>query len=573
MADHYCLIRISKWVAGDSAWQVVTELDPRSVEELSCDFRAYRVEATARVKLKDIGAVSSDDTSSYAQKKQAIEQDLRDRKGVLYRLDVYSQDTQKQVDSLSWPTGWVDGLIFWSGILKDVRFGENIELRAVGWTEYLQSITFSGHYMDTKISSILNDIETAIDAVWPGGIDILKRSGGTDANLKILEIGWKRQTVQKVLTDLSVFGNFFFGVSVSGYPVMESQSASEFRLVFFEPHFEQDIDASASALGYESNVFIDVENDFRVAKYDPKHDDSLYANEWEFAGGSLHIDWFGIISGHDEDQFDDKYIKVVAADDSGAFLWESTGFDGWSIVIVDLARRAIVTDKITGEKFKAGRLEEVPASLRTADSDTSFFILDYTESGVTGTFNVGEVPSPDSDLDLDLNKEALRYRLRPEGVRVQRTVKDLESQDATTGRETIVRYIRDDAVRGMLQAVLFAMQDRLAERMQSRSAQLQVLNWTRLVNGSDSQYDNLIGVSEGQEQVTLWGTTGNGGDNWTYGDDTRKAGIAKMMEIKRANCVWSPGGWDVTFDLGAAAVDLSSVIFSNAVRGRGRRVV
>jgi hypothetical protein len=282
-----------------------------------------------------------------------------------------------------------------------------------------------------------------------------------------------------------------------------------------------------------------------------------------------------VISGHDADEIRDSFAKSASGSISGAYIWEPGGYVGWELVLLARAQRRYIQDKSTGEVFPAGRLEPVDAYLRDVDADTVFQIDGYSEPGAYASFEVNNFPAPEDDLSLDNTDGGLRYTLRAGSARTVRVVMDEELDDATNAdvpRERIGVLVDNAEIRGYLNAGEFAIQNRWQERFASVTARLVMRKWTRTITGGDAIRSGLVVVGDGNQRMTVIGTTGNGGDNYAKGDDPdRRVGLGRNMEIRRAEATLTDDGWDMTLHLGGSPIDLTTVILPDSVRARRKR--
>ena len=556
-------VRVRRWDRASSTWKSAWDVDPRAVANLSCSFLAHRVEDRCEIELVDPGRYTTTEA-------QDVLDDLEQNTKALYRLDVYAPDATYR--DPQFPSTWRDDMVFWSGVLQrrepdHAQAGRGVKLAAVGWTEHLKRLTVSKKwYYKQTVGAVLSSVFSAVSSTWPGTIALVTRSGGIDSRLVLSQVGWDSASLDQVLADLAQFGNFFYGVSVSGYPSFEQQgSGAEFRLVFFEPRAEVDVAVpSGAGLGEECGVYLDIQNDRRLTDLKVLVDNSKYANRWDVTGDEVFVDLASIVVAADRDEVQDNNITFTASGGtSGAFQWEQ-GFVGFELVLRDFARRSInVTDDETGELFAAGRLDELPSSFRRLDGEAAFLVNDYQEIVLTTTaqYKLGNFPTDNEDLAgyPSIGSQAIRYLLRPNGVRVQRAAIDAEDNSAT-GREAIAQPVQNSEVRGWQGAGTLALGARWAERRNSEQVRLTIRGWTRVANGSRNQQDNLFAVAFGAERSTLCGTTAQGGDGWKYGDDERMVGGSRRLDVRAVEMRLAESGWDASFVLAAAPRDLTAIL-------------
>lgn len=561
--------RIRKWDKVTSTWGSAWDIDAHAVHSLTCSFLAYRVEDSCEIQLSDPGRYS-------ASKLQDVLADLEQNPKALYRLDVYAPDTS--YCDPQFPSAWRDDVIFWSGVIerrepKREAADRGITLSAVGWTAHLSRIMVTKKaYHKRTLNYMLADVLASIQSKWPGTIGAVTRANGLDQRLVLKEAAWDGIGLDQVLEDLAGFGQFFFGVSVCGYPSFDLSSGNEFRLVFLEPAAENDSAVPSSAgLGEECGIFVSVDDDQRIVSLDHSIDEGRYANRWLVNGDELYFNFLSAIYIQTGQYALDAFAMVASDGNSGMELFQS--LTGMQLAILDKAFRSRnYIDPATNTRYSAGFVGPLPRSLQRVDGDTSFLILSATDVGAGGAnpyvlFDLGEVPLDDQSATL--LTQALRYTVRANGTKLQRLLGDYEdSGSGATGREEVTRRIDESEVRGWQAAGVLAMQDRYAERLTSEQVKLRMKAWRRVPNGSRWQHHNLVALTLGGEKTTLIGTTAQGGDNWKYGDDERPVGGARTFEIKSVTMTLEDGGWDAEWSLGASARDLKSILLPSSVEFR-----
>ena len=575
MVDYPVVVRISKYARtgpGQGSWSTVWDINPDAMSDIRCSFLGYRVEDRAQITMSDLGRVR--DSSALD-----ILQDVMDQQdGALYRLTIFAPDFQRPIDDTSFPTGWIDSTIYWSGLIlrrePDEEPGDrSIRINAVGFSAWLNRVVVRrSSYFEQTPRAILTDVFTnVIQTDFPGDLSLMTRVDGTDDQIVLPSRHYESSTARAVLDDLSTVGNFFYGISCSGWPNAETEGTTEFRLVFFEAHNDLDITPpvpGVQGLGYGGNLHIDLD-DPRLISYRTLRDDEQFTNRWDFAGAALHVDAISIVSGHDGDEIRDHF--AVLSTTTGLQDREFRGARGWSIVLTDRARNNVFNDPDSGNRFDAGGIFPLDESIVRIDGDSEFFIFDFTEipattlSGSYARYSLGDWPAPSNNLTLPTSSTVLRYLLRPNGARVLRRVTDTLSSGAATGREPISKLVQNSLVIGHLQAGLFAYQDRWAERWNAEQVQLRLLKVVDLPNGSHKQTHNLVTVSTGSERITRYGVPSAGGDSWAMGDDERPIGLGKVYEIQRVDMTYTEDGWEATYVLGAAPRELGAVLFEQGV--------
>jgi hypothetical protein len=547
--------RIRRWDKATSTWKSVLDIDRRAIKSISCAFLSFRVEDRCEIVMNDPGRYTD-------AKVQDVLLDMETNPKSLYRLDVYAPDAN--YSNPQYPSSWPNDFIFWSGMLvrreqDRAQQTRGVTIAAVGWTDYLRRIAITKKlYFKQTVNTILTDLMTVISAAWPGAsISAVTRSIGLDSRLVIPITRFDVNNAYDSISALAQTGNFFFGVSVSGWPSYETQSAFEFRLVFFEPHANLDVTALSVGLAEENAIFLDINGDKHVTACKPLFDDSKYANQWVISGADLMIDLLSVVSGNDRDQIRDSYAYSNPSGESGANKFEA-GFNGFELTLVDRARREInYAYKKTGDIYPAGRIEDLPTSLQVINGDSVWVIVTFTEGSGSVNYILGNFPASVENLTLDISKDVIRYKLSPGDARVLRTIIDNEDQ---TARETLSEFIVDARVRGYQLAGMLALESRYAERRNAEQVKLNLRGWMRTPNGSRNQQDNLISLSFGSEQMTILGTTGSGGDGWKYGDDARPVGNGRTYEIRNVTMVLGEGGWDCEYSLGSAPRDLIATL-------------
>lgn len=590
MAGYPVVVRLAAYSRLSDSWKTVLQVDQSAIASLRCDFLAYRIEDRCAIEIASPGHIQtqiSGQTVTLEKARDIIDSYLR-RVGVALRLDVYAPDARLQTNNQAHPDNWVSPPIYWSGVVQSIKLerhpeaGKILRISASGWTSYLDRLPVANRwYYNQTIEEIVDDLfnlgGAGIKDRWPGAIAAVKVPGGTAPNLVVERIGWIATSVRKALDDLAQFANFLYGVSVSGYPIDPPASSipEEFRFIqMAEPFYEYDVATPAPGtpgLGWGSEHVVDI-NDPRVVEYAQDRDDANHANAWQFNGEPLFADHVSVITGHDADEIRDTHSKT--GDISGVFRRLPSGFIGWQIRIIDRAIRIVFRDPETGDRLEAGTLQPVPLSIsRKQDGQAIFSIDGYSETaGADGEsiFQVNNFPAPKNELNLNITNSALRYTLVPgELSRVVRIVKDEDEVLTATGREDLYRQVDDAFIRGWLQAGLYALADRWAERHERERCTIKLRNWRYFANAG-TYLTNVIRVLAGAGRVTRLGTTGAGGDGWKWGDDERACGPGTSYEIRRARLSWTEDGWEVTWELSGTPVDLVRVILPQAVRGRSK---
>jgi hypothetical protein len=551
--------QIRKFDRATSTWGSAWDIDSRAITGLRCSYLAYRVEDSCEITLADPGRYT-------ASTLQNILDDLEQNPKALYRLDVYAPDTTYA--NPQFPSTWRDDVIFWSGVLQRRepnrdQAARGITISAVGWTSRLSTMIVTKKIFYKKtINQMIASLLTQVSTYWPGTLSLVTRTNGLDSRLIVDERGWDGVPFDRVLGDLADLGQFFFGVSVCGYPSFDQSGGGEFRLVFMEPNAQVEAAVPAGAgLGDEVGIFFSTDDDRNIVALDHSIDDSKYANRWVVTGDSLHFDHISSIYILTGQYAIDPYANVSGTS-VGLENFEGS-LSGMQLTIVDKVHRVKdFIDQLTGSRFPAGWIGPLPQSLQRLLEGTTFVIIAQTATGGGNPFvlfDLGQVPLDDESATLIT--ESLRYVLDAGGVRVQRTVGDYEdSGSGSTGRDRITRSIGSDQVRGWHGAGVLALQDRYAERLNAEQVRLKVAKWTRVPTGSRNQNYNLIGIAFGGERTTLIGTAAQGGDDWKYGDDERPCGGSRTYEIQSCEMQLKGGAWEVDWTLGAAPRTLQAIL-------------
>jgi len=213
--DYPLTARIRKW--DGSAWVVAMFIPTGSIIDVRANYRGYRIEESAKVLAIDRGLITAEPVT------QTLIADINAQVAGAYRLDIHAPDQTEQVDGREWASDFtVTGMIYWSGIIARINQNEatasrQIEIEAVGWSTFLDRVVLTDRvYVNETPLDVVHDIVAQVSAQMPGDVALLTVGRGTITSLLIDTLTVKAASATTLLQQVARFGNFTFGLSVSG---------------------------------------------------------------------------------------------------------------------------------------------------------------------------------------------------------------------------------------------------------------------------------------------------------------------------------------------------------------------
>lgn len=550
ISDFPLTVRLRRWDEGASTWRSAWEIAASDVVDLHCRFLAHRVEEACELVVADPGGI-------WATKTQDVLSDLEEHSGSLYRLDVHCP--QEDHADPQFPSGFVDQPIFWSGVLNAKSFRVNkatrqVEILALGWTSMLERIETESRFFaaGTVLSDVVDDAVTDLNARWPGTLVRLPDDPGSSIYGRVLasNIRARQVRVADLLTQVTSGGSYFFGVTVSGYPLDDED---EFRFIFFESRAEirsARAESTAGSLGDTLWRTVDLEDE-RVRHWERSTDEEDVVNRWVFHGKPFILDLHVLPRIGDFIALGAPLNRVREHDLLDYDVPTGGTLEPWEGVEIIFEGHALSPGDNGTAGFPAGLIDEAPEALQGEHvvSDSIRSSAAFTDFEIE-TFFESQAPTSGYLLGVIRNTSAQRVRTA-------------EDRSQTSARNSITKSLDDPDVDGTYLANLRAMRDLFASVRNSRRARLVVNGWR---GPPGDQIRNVVGILEGNTRITRYGTTGEGGDGYVYNQDSRPIGAARRYEIRTVDASWNEGGWELTFTLGSAPQDLSSRLRPEALK-------
>jgi hypothetical protein len=594
----YAKLQTYDRTASTPSWGTTHYIAAESIISLECSFLAYRCEKNARVIVSSIG---TQDAASTSPTNDVGLVTLANREaGAMYRLNIYAEDGETLMSE--YPATWTDQMLYWSGLVDGINTREDdaassIEITAVGWSEYLASVTNYATDEEVGFDSSLTVLGALTQLYlgeltdqWPinpgAPLSASVDAGGTATTQLIgSDLGRNGFTALGVLQSLASLGNYFFGIRCSGYPVQET---SEFTLVFLESRASIETNSNTR----DTHATYAVASDLNVTDLSLRTDNFDYANQWLVRGATPSIEfittaslltstatqaiatstidadyrleiynegspslsqgWYALGvtqirpayafrsdgSAHGGIPFGDTYTTVDGIERVAGALGAVASFDASYDAVLGIASGTYTTDPIpiASTGFGVNPLEPDFTTFTFLDGPPSWLDQPFiTNTGVTRKQIVFRIASINRPLSATVTSLA--------DGRVRRT-------------QTIV----DANLSAEVDMVLAATRSLWNERLESASGSLVVTNQRRLPAG---QTANRIQINTAEDKATIMA---NAGGEFAQGQDARPVGGGKAFSVQQVTCQLGEVGWAYSYTLGAAPVELATVILPTSER-------